>query len=90
MRGWVGIAFEDCELTADDSDRLRRDLERCHLFVVQDGKMSPMDDAVANRTNHPIEIGARLPGTPLTTPSMRIRTRRFVLSEQARSIDLRG
>ena len=55
MRGWVGIAFEDCEPTADDSDRLRRYLERCHLFVVQDGKMSPMDDAVANRTNHPMQ-----------------------------------
>ncbi len=27
--------------------------------------------------NKRIEIGARLPGTPLTTPSMRVRTRRF-------------
>lgn len=33
-----------------------------------------------------IEIGARLPGTPLTPPSMRVRTRRFVVLEQARSI----
>ena len=45
MRGWVGIAFEDCGLTADDRDCLRRNLERCHLFVVQDGKMSPLVDA---------------------------------------------
>jgi len=55
MRGWVGIAFEDCELTADDRDRLRRILERCHLYVVQDGKMSPMDDAAIERTNHPMQ-----------------------------------
>ena len=38
--------------------------------------------------NQAIEIGARFPGTPLTTPSMRVRTRRFVLKEQARSRDL--
>ncbi|WP_145214367.1 hypothetical protein [Planctomycetes bacterium TBK1r] len=48
MRGWVGIAFEDCGLTADDRDRLRRNLERCHLFVVQDGKRNPLDDAGTN------------------------------------------
>ncbi|PAY19185.1 hypothetical protein CKO51_12565 [Rhodopirellula sp. SM50] len=51
MRGWVGIAFEDCELTAYERHRLRRDLERCHLFVVQDGKMGPMDGAGTNRAN---------------------------------------
>ena len=45
MRGWVGIAFEDCELTADDRDRLRGILDRCHLYVVQNGKMIAMDDA---------------------------------------------
>ena len=53
MRGWVGIAFEDCDLTVHDGDRLRRNLERCHLFVVQDGRMSPMADA--KRTNHPMQ-----------------------------------
>lgn len=42
MRGWVGIAFEGCELTAEDADRLQRNLERCHLFVVQDGELSPI------------------------------------------------
>lgn len=51
MRGWVGIAFEDCELNADDRDRLREVLVRCHLYVVQDGKMIPMDDADTKRTN---------------------------------------
>jgi hypothetical protein len=58
MRGWVGIAFEDCELTADDGDRLRRILDRCHLFVAHDGKMSPMDDAVIKRTDHPMQPSA--------------------------------
>lgn len=52
MRGWVGIAFADCELTADDRDRLRRILDRCHLYVVQNGKMSPMDDAASTRHTH--------------------------------------
>ena len=39
-------------------------------------------------TNHRIGIGARLPGTPPTPPSKRIRTRRFAASEQAPSIAL--
>ncbi len=55
MRGWVGIAFENCELTVDDVDRLRRNLDQCHLFAVQDGKMTPMDDAGTKRTNHPMQ-----------------------------------
>lgn len=54
MRGWVGIAFEDCELTVEDVDRLRRNLQRCHLFVVHDGTMVPMDDASTKLANHPI------------------------------------
>ncbi len=45
MRGWVGIAFADCELTANDRDRLRKVLDRCHLYVVRNGKLSAMDDA---------------------------------------------
>jgi hypothetical protein len=44
MRGWVGIAFVDCELPADDRDRLQRILYRCHLYVVQNGEMRAMDD----------------------------------------------
>ena len=48
------------------------------LFVVTSAKAH----------NNQIEIGARFPGTPLTTPSMRGRTRRFVLREQVRSRDL--
>jgi hypothetical protein len=55
MRGWVGIAFTNCELTADDRDRLRVILDSCHLYVVQNGRMSPMDDAGGKRTNHPMQ-----------------------------------
>ena len=55
MRGWVGIAVENCELTVDDFDRLRRNLDRCHLYVVQDGKLTPMDDASTKRMNHPMQ-----------------------------------
>lgn len=51
MRGWVEIAFKDCELTADDCDRLRGALDHCHLFVVQNGFMTLIDDAGTKRTN---------------------------------------
>ncbi|QDV40202.1 hypothetical protein Enr13x_00080 [Stieleria neptunia] len=37
MRGWVGIAFEDCELSHADIDRILTELPQCHLFVVHDG-----------------------------------------------------
>ena len=42
MRGWVGIAIEDCELNQDDVHRLHQSLPSCYLFVVQMGKMTPM------------------------------------------------
>lgn len=42
MRGWVGIAIEDCELKHEDVDRMRERLPACHLFVVRDGKMTRM------------------------------------------------
>lgn len=48
MRGWVGIAFADFELTAHDRDRLFRVLDRCHLYVMQDGKLRAMDEAGKN------------------------------------------
>ncbi|WP_182867997.1 hypothetical protein [Stieleria mannarensis] len=51
MRGWVGIALEDCELTSNDVDRLSIRLQRCHLFVTRDGRMSPIHKAVSKRTN---------------------------------------
>jgi hypothetical protein len=50
MRGWVGISFENSELTVEDVDRLRRNLDRCHLYVVQDGKMIPMSEGSTERT----------------------------------------
>ncbi len=42
MRGWVGIAFEDCDLNQKDVDRIRENLPTCHLFVVQDGTMTTL------------------------------------------------
>ena len=48
MRGWVGIAFEDCDLTYDDVDRMRKHLPECHLFVVRDGKMTAMENPNSN------------------------------------------
>lgn len=55
MRGWVGIAFVDCELTGDERDRLRVILDRCHLYLVQNGTMVPLDDVDGMPTNHPLQ-----------------------------------
>lgn len=57
MRGWVGIAFEDCELTENAADRLRESLRRCHLFVVQDGKMTSMVER-GHDTDEPSDANA--------------------------------
>ena len=48
MRGWVGIAIEDCDLNQNDVDRMRQNLPACHLFVVKNGKMTPLAGAVQN------------------------------------------
>lgn len=45
MRGWVGIAFEDCNLSREDVDRFRENLPSCHLFVVRNGKMTTLTSA---------------------------------------------
>ncbi|HBE72045.1 MAG TPA: hypothetical protein DDW52_28235 [Planctomycetaceae bacterium] len=66
LRGWVGIAFENCELDVDDVDRLRANLDRCHLYVVQDGKMSPMDAASAKRTNYPLHPSGEVGRSEMT------------------------
>jgi hypothetical protein len=42
MRGWVGIAFEGCDLNQEDVDRIRQNLPACHLFVVHNGRMTTM------------------------------------------------
>ena len=54
MRGWVGIAFKDCEINQEDSERLLRALPECHLFLIKDGKMMPMTNASpeAEETSH--------------------------------------
>ena len=42
MRGWVGIAFEDCEIDSKDKHRLRAGLQNCFLFIVRNGTMTPL------------------------------------------------
>ena len=34
LRGWVGIAFEDCDLAEKDVSQLLTALPDCHLFIV--------------------------------------------------------
>ncbi|MBI1248645.1 hypothetical protein GC197_12495 [bacterium] len=43
MRGWVGIVFQDCEISSRDRGRLNASLSSCHLFVAKDGKLSSLD-----------------------------------------------
>jgi hypothetical protein len=43
MRGWVGIAFRDCELSEAERSSACNALPACHLFVVQDNRMAPID-----------------------------------------------
>ena len=42
MRGWVGIAFVDCEIDRKNQNRLRARLQNCYLFVVRNGTMSAL------------------------------------------------
>lgn len=43
MRGWVGIAFQDCKLSETERFRAREAWPTCHIFVVRDHRMVPMD-----------------------------------------------
>lgn len=52
MRGWVGIAIEDCELNDEAVDRMLESLPDCHLFVVRDGKMTRMLNANRKADEH--------------------------------------
>lgn len=36
LRGWVGIAFEQCELSEEDVSRIKANLPSCHLFLVDE------------------------------------------------------
>ncbi|SFJ34128.1 hypothetical protein [Planctomicrobium piriforme] len=38
LRGSVGIAFVDCELSDEETRQTRQILHKCHVFRVQDGK----------------------------------------------------
>ncbi|HET6879791.1 MAG TPA: hypothetical protein VFI31_06540 [Pirellulales bacterium] len=46
MRGWVGIAFNNCVISQEDSERLLVALPNCHLFVVKEDGTIPMVDAI--------------------------------------------
>ncbi|WP_222436203.1 hypothetical protein [Rubripirellula reticaptiva] len=41
LRGWVGIAFEDCDLSDTEVSRLLTALPDCHLFIVNGTGMIP-------------------------------------------------
>jgi len=43
MRGWVGIAFQEFELSEAERSSARKALPACHLFVVRDDTMVPME-----------------------------------------------
>lgn len=43
MRGRVGIAFRNCELSETERSNAREALPHCHLFVDRNGKMVRMD-----------------------------------------------
>ena len=43
MRGWVGIAFRNCELSETERSNAREALPNCHLFVDRNGEMVPLD-----------------------------------------------
>ncbi|WP_417848830.1 hypothetical protein [Thalassoglobus sp.] len=42
LRGWVGVAFVECELTEDQVRESTSMLHNCHLFRVVDGEMAPL------------------------------------------------
>ena len=42
MRGWVGIAFQECEINGKDQARLQSGLQNCHLFVNRKDTMTPL------------------------------------------------
>jgi hypothetical protein len=45
MRGWVGIAFQECEISGKDQARLRSGLPNCHMFVIQNDTKTPLGHA---------------------------------------------
>lgn len=43
LRGWVGVAFVECEISAAEIDVTEKKLSICHLFRVIDGEMRPLN-----------------------------------------------
>ena len=42
LRGWVGVAFEDCKLSDSQVREAVANLPNCELFCIVDGDMSPL------------------------------------------------
>ena len=42
MRGWVGIAFEDCKLSDGDTSELLTKLPGCHFYTVAENRLVPL------------------------------------------------
>lgn len=60
MRGWVGITFKDFEANKEDGERLLDALPNCHLFVEQDGRMTPIVHLRQEGTNHRMHPSRRI------------------------------
>ncbi len=44
MRGWVGIAFRNCELSVSDREKIEAAFPKCHLFVRGSGRTNTSTD----------------------------------------------
>ena len=42
LRGWVGIAFDDCQISQQQKMVLERMLSRCRLFVLEGDRLQPL------------------------------------------------
>ena len=52
MRGWVGIAFEDCNLSDGGRSELLTQLPECQLYTVAENRLVPLQFP-APRTDEP-------------------------------------
>lgn len=51
MRGWVGVAFQDCHLADADQTRIASALRDCHLYLFEGVAMAPFGtDVVTPRS----------------------------------------
>jgi len=46
MRGWVGVAFQDCDYSTKEIQKIRQILNRCHLFCIgSDDRLHPFENS---------------------------------------------